>query len=128
MRKTHRLVPLKQHHPAALVARREIVARVVKLDRRDDVGCAISIRHRAHQSMRWRQQQAVSARTKGGRGEPRTFRYLVDLALVAKALGKAPLVGRLGLHLGPVADGGFAGALGWVANDSSVSRRPVFVR
>ena len=35
----HLLVPLKQDDPAALVARREVVAGVVELDRRDDVGC-----------------------------------------------------------------------------------------
>jgi hypothetical protein len=36
----YRFVPLKQDDSSALVARRKVIARLVKLDGRDDVGCA----------------------------------------------------------------------------------------
>lgn len=36
---TNLVVALKQHHSAALVARREIITRMVKLDSRDNIRC-----------------------------------------------------------------------------------------
>jgi len=36
---THSLISLKQNHPSSFVSRCEIIAGVVKLYSRDDVGC-----------------------------------------------------------------------------------------
>jgi hypothetical protein len=76
-RGTDLIVSLKQHHSAPLVACREIVARMVKLDRRDNV--------------RWAEKaQRQSGQTSRSKGIGRTFCDVLHLAFVTKALGKAP--------------------------------------
>jgi hypothetical protein len=44
VRRTYCLVPLEQYHAAALIARREVVARLVELNRGDNVRCCRSQR------------------------------------------------------------------------------------
>ena len=89
---TRLLVALEEDDPAALVAGREVVACRVELDGGDDIGCACAFDVISIVS-------SVSAPMACRR---RTFSDVLDLALVAEALGKAPSPGsrRVAVHHG----------------------------
>jgi hypothetical protein len=71
----YRLIPLEQDHATTLIAGREVVTRLVELDRGDDVRCVrVSV---------W---SLMPRRRRGNRsGWPPTFCYVLDISLVAKA-------------------------------------------
>lgn len=75
----HSLVALKQNNPPTLVTSRQIVARVVELNGRYDIGC----RKRSVRSARF------DAITSGGETISQTFRYVLNIALVSEAPDRA---------------------------------------